>query len=307
MLDLKRLKHLVALADEGHFGRAAEHVFLSQPAFSRSIQAIENDLGLRLFDRGAEGVKPTPAGAFLIERARRLLFDAHCLQRDAALYRESRLGDTAFGVGSFPAAVLMPRVLPALRLGYPGIALRLEIDNWPSLQQRLLAEDIEFFAADTRDIPPDPRLEFQPLGRFAAHLYARAGHPLAGPPCQLADVMAFGIAATKLPEVIQKLFSRLGGRRDGSFALALQCDDLPLLRTLALQTDTVIGVPDVWVNSAGVAAGERLVQLRVEGLPDVYSDTRIVSLHNRTPSPMARVVIAALRDAAERTGTQPGL
>src|SRR5574337_443604 len=97
MIDLKRLAHVVALADEGHFGRAAERVHLSQPAFSRSIQAIESDLGLRLFDRGTDGAKPTPAGGFLIERARRLLFDARCLQRDAALYRDSKLGDTAFG------------------------------------------------------------------------------------------------------------------------------------------------------------------------------------------------------------------
>ena len=78
-MDLKRLGHLVALADECHFARAAERVHLSQPAFSRSIQTIESDLGMRLFDRESGQVKPTPAGAFLIERARRLLFDARCL------------------------------------------------------------------------------------------------------------------------------------------------------------------------------------------------------------------------------------
>ncbi|MDE1949443.1 MAG: LysR family transcriptional regulator, partial [Burkholderiales bacterium] len=94
MLDLRRLQHLVALADECHFARAAERVNLSQPAFSRSIQAIESQLGLRLFEREAGAVRPTPAGVFLVERARRLLFDARCVQRDVALYRDSRLGDT---------------------------------------------------------------------------------------------------------------------------------------------------------------------------------------------------------------------
>ena len=72
-VDLKRLAHLLALADECHFARASKRVHLSQPAFSRSIQAIERDLGLQLFDRAAGDVKPTPAGAFVIERARRLL------------------------------------------------------------------------------------------------------------------------------------------------------------------------------------------------------------------------------------------
>ena len=115
MLNLKRLGHLVALADELHFARAAERVHLSQAAFSRSIQSIEQDLGMRLFDREAGPVKATPAGEFVIERARRLLFDARSLQRDAALYRDSQLGDTAFGAGPYPAATIMPTVLSTLR------------------------------------------------------------------------------------------------------------------------------------------------------------------------------------------------
>lgn len=302
-IDLKRLEHLVALADERHFGLAARRVHLSQPAFSRSIQSIESNLGLRLFDRGVEGVKPTPAGDFLIERARRLLFDARCLQRDAGLYRDSRLGDTAFGAGPFPVAALMPLVLPSLRQRYPGIGLRLEIGNWPLLQQRLLAEDIEFFIADVRDIPADPRIEVAPLGRLPGHLYVRAGHPLAGRSCRFADAAGFGIAATKLPSAVAGLLGRLSGSADNSLGLVLQCDDTSLLRTLALQTDTVVGLPDAWVRDSADA----LVQLRVDDLPEVYSDTRVVSLLNRTPSPMARLAIACVREAATQIGMRPEL
>ncbi|WP_423767563.1 LysR family transcriptional regulator, partial [Escherichia coli] len=73
-MDLRRLSHVVALADTLHFAHAAQAVHLSQPSFSRSIQAIEDDLGIRLFDRETGDVRPTPAGEFVIERARRLLF-----------------------------------------------------------------------------------------------------------------------------------------------------------------------------------------------------------------------------------------
>ena len=97
MLDLRRLAHLVALADERHFARAAEQMHLSQPAFSRSIQALERNLGQRLFERETGEVRPTPAGVFLIDKARRLLFDARCLQRDAELYALGDLGDARFG------------------------------------------------------------------------------------------------------------------------------------------------------------------------------------------------------------------
>ena len=65
---IKRLKHLVALADERNFSRAAERVHLSQPAFSRSVQSAEAELGLQLFDRGSLEVSCTSAGNFVIER-----------------------------------------------------------------------------------------------------------------------------------------------------------------------------------------------------------------------------------------------
>ena len=152
MMDLKHLTHLVALADERHFARAAERVHLSQPAFSRSIQALERALGQRLFDRDAGELRPTPAGVFLIERARRLLFDARCLQRDAELYAQSNFGDAALGAGPFPAATLMPRVLPELRRRYPNLRLRVEVGNWAQLLEQLRAERIEFFVADTRSL-----------------------------------------------------------------------------------------------------------------------------------------------------------
>src|SRR3954463_12987035 len=104
VVDLKRLGHLVALADECHFARAAARVHLSQPAFSRSIQLLEDQVGMRLFDRETGNVQATPAGLFLADRARKLLFDARNLQRDTELYRDASLGDTAFGAGPFPAA-----------------------------------------------------------------------------------------------------------------------------------------------------------------------------------------------------------
>src|SRR5205814_8278769 len=63
-MDLRRFQHVVTLAEEGNFRRAAERVHLSQPAFSRSIQAAEGELGLPLFDRGATEARCTPAGAF---------------------------------------------------------------------------------------------------------------------------------------------------------------------------------------------------------------------------------------------------
>jgi DNA-binding transcriptional LysR family regulator len=128
-MDLKRLKHLVALADTRNFGRAAEQCHLSQSAFSRSIQAAEDELGLQLFVRGTLDVRCTPAGEFVLERARKLLFENRCLERDLSLYRERLMGDLAFGVGPYPAATIVPGLICDLRARYPQVKLRVEVNN----------------------------------------------------------------------------------------------------------------------------------------------------------------------------------
>ncbi len=304
MVDLKRLGHLVALADECHFARAAERVHLSQPAFSRSIQLLESQVGMKLFDRDTGEVKPTPAGLFLIDRARRLLFDARSLHREVQLFRDTQLGDTAFGSGPFPTAAIMPTVVTELRREYPGVNLRLETSNWQLLLERLFAEDIEFFVADVRDLPQDPRIAVTSLGRHVAHLFVRAGHPLAGRPCTVAQVWKHGLASTKWPSALKALMARLIGLPPTEIPVpALECDDMALLRTLAARSDTVIASSEASCR-VELDAGT-LVRLDVTDLPAVYSEMGIVALANRTPSPMASRAIGCVQSVAAGVNVQP--
>src|SRR5271156_685501 len=132
-MDLRRLDHLVALADTRNFSRAAERVHLTQPAFSRSVQAAEAELGLQLFDRGGREVTCTVAGSFVIERARKLLFDSRCLESGVSLYRERLTGDVSFGVGPYLSVTLMPQLMIELRDRFAGVASRIEVNNWKYL------------------------------------------------------------------------------------------------------------------------------------------------------------------------------
>ncbi len=299
MLDLRHLTHLVALDDERHFARAAARVHLSQPAFSRSIQALEQALEQRLFDRAAGDVRPTAAGEFLIDRARKLLFDARCLQRDAELYAQSQLGDVAFGAGPFPVATLMPDVMRALRSGHPGLQFSVEIGHWQQLLGKLQGEVIDFFVAETRGLPLDATLDLLPLGRQKGGFYVRKGHPLAGRPCTLSACWSYGVACTRVPPVINVALAQALGLGPGQQApLALQCDDFSVLRTTALQTDTVLGATDVAV-AADLKTG-RLIPLRIKALPPLHVEMGVVSLRKRSPSPSARRLIQVIQNVAKR-------
>ncbi len=304
MIDLRRMGHLVALADERHFGRAAERTHLSQPAFSRSIQALERAAGQRLFDRETSDVRPTPAGAFLIERARRLLFDARSLERDMQLYGSSQLGDVAFGVGPLPAATLMPQVLPALRRVHPQVALRVEVSNWMLLLDRLRAEDIEFFVADVRSLPPDPAIDIQPMGRQRSGFFVRAGHPLARRACTPAELWRHGLATTRLPATVLAALAAILRLPAGALpVLTLECDDVTLLRSVALSTDTVLGVSHAAVQ-ADIDAGT-MVPLVVEGSPPLFAEMGTVTLRNRSLSPMARRAIDVITRVALEVNRDP--
>lgn len=301
-MDLKRLKHLVALADTRNFGRAATLCHLTQSAFSRSIQAAEEEYGLQLFDRGTQEIRCTDAGAFVVERARKLLFDSRCLERDVGLYRERQIGDLAFGAGPFPAATLVPALLTEIRTRYPKVCVRVEVNNADFLAAHLRAEELDFYLADVRNVVAAPDLRITRVAQLSAGFYVRTGHPLlALARITPTDLRPYGIASVRMPEVVQVGLGALAGLENGErLPLAVECDDLSLLRALALTTDTIIGSTDAG-SLADVQAG-RLVRLDIAGMPAVYADMAIVSLHGRSYSLMAQFAVEQLMQQTRALG-----
>lgn len=298
-MDLKRLKHLVALADTRHFGRAAQQCHLTQSAFSRSIQAAEDELDLQLFDRGTLEVHCTDAGAFVVERARKLLFESRCLERDVGHYRERLVGDLAFGVGPFPAAILIPALLTEIRTRYPGVCVRVDVNNADHLVAHLRAEQLDFYMADVRNVVAAQDLNITTMARLSAGFFVRAGHPLlAHGPITGAALMRYGIASVRVPEVVQVGLGALLGLEEGKrLPLAVECDDLSLLKSIAMTTDTVIGNTDAGTEH-DVQAG-RLVRLEIAGIPPLFAEMAIVSLKGRSYSLMAQFAVNFIVRQAE--------
>ena len=210
---------------------------------------------------------------------------------------DSQLGDTAFGVGPLLTATLMPRALVALRRQHPQVALRMEVGNWEQLLESLRTENIEFFAADVRDMPRDAALDIQLIGGQPADLYVRAGHPLAGREHTLQEVWAYGLAVPKLLSPSRVDLAALLGLPEGQGpTIALECDNYGLLKTVALTTDTVLGATNAAVREE-LESGA-LVRLVVHGWLSPPSSTGIVRLRGRTSSPAAKAAIAAIVRAA---------
>lgn len=299
-MNIRRLQHLVALADEGNFRRAAERVHLSQPAFSRSIQAAESELGLKLFDRGSQEARPTPAGTFVVERARSLLQQTRNLERDVLLYRDRAIGDLSFGTGPFPAATLVPALVADLRRRYPGVGVCVQVANAHHLLGYVRREEHEFFVANTVEVPRDGAFQVQRIGSFPGGLYVRHGHPLlARRGVGMVDVLPFGIATGRLPhEVTARLLKIVGLPPDARLPIAVECDDIHLLKRIALDSDTVIIASSDLLRED--LRRQEIHELVPTDLPPQMAQLGIVTLAGRTPSPVADYAIRFLMDAAAR-------
>jgi LysR family hydrogen peroxide-inducible transcriptional activator len=140
---LRQLRHLVALADHGHFGRAAAATAVTQSTLSASIKELESLLEAALVDRTRRQVVLTPLGQQTVERARQILADAEALALAARAEREPLTGTLRMGVIPTIGPYLLPAVLPGLRRSYRGLRLYLVEDLTPRLLEQLHAGQLD--------------------------------------------------------------------------------------------------------------------------------------------------------------------
>jgi LysR family transcriptional regulator, hydrogen peroxide-inducible genes activator len=140
---LKQLRYFAALAEALHFGRAAEHCGITQPAMSMQIRELEATLGVTLVERTAAGVLLTATGAEVAGRARDLLVAVQDLV-DLARHRARILaGPLSLGVIPTIGPYLLPQILPRLHAAYPELCLSLRESRTEHLIDALVAGSLD--------------------------------------------------------------------------------------------------------------------------------------------------------------------
>ena len=151
-MNLRDLEYVVAVADHGHFGRAAAACNVSQPTLSGQILKLEAELGLRLFDREGRGARVSDRAATVVAQARATLAAAAGVSAAADAARDPFAGELRLGVITTVAPYLLPIALPGLAEALPQTPLYLVED----LTDRLLAR-LRDGALDAAVIATDPR------------------------------------------------------------------------------------------------------------------------------------------------------
>ena len=195
MPTLRQLEYALAVAEHGHFGRAAAALHISQPGLSAQVRELERRLGVVLFERSRATTRPTPAGVEVLARARRLLADAADLVRVAQLHEGSVRGRVRLAAIPTLAPYLLPAIVVELRRRWPEVELELAELRTSDLVAAIVDADVDLGLLAT---PVDTGglavcdLGFEPFLLAVAADHELAGHGSVGdervPAAVLADL-----------------------------------------------------------------------------------------------------------------------
>jgi len=176
-VELKQLRYFIAVAEEGHFGRAAEKLHRSQPPVSMQIMKLEEELGVKLFDRNTRTVKLTDAGEVFLEKARAILHATEQAKASVGSASQGLQGNLKLGFVSSAALSLLPLVLKRYKEIYPDVELTL-LELATAKQYEALAKG-EIRVGIIRSSTPSSEIEVKPVVSEGYLVALPEKHPLA--------------------------------------------------------------------------------------------------------------------------------
>jgi DNA-binding transcriptional LysR family regulator len=212
--DWNQVRAFLATADEGSFSAAARACGATQPTMGRQVTALEEELGVVLFERVGRGLQMTPTGLELVEHARAMAEAAQQLSRVAAGQSLSLDGPLCISAGEVIAAHVLPPIVANIRARHPGIVLEIVATNQVSdLSQREADIALRSFR------PPEPELVARKLRDDMAYLYATPGYlESLGTPTTLDELACGEFVAFDRTETFKKALNAMGLRvTEGSF------------------------------------------------------------------------------------------
>jgi LysR family transcriptional regulator of abg operon len=295
---LNQIRDFLAIVETGSIRAAARRLELSQPALTKSLRQLENELGAVLLARGVRGARPTDLGRAFLARARAVSEDLRRAREELDQLRGAKEGSLSIGTAPGPALGLLPEALARVRLRWPEAALRV-VDISPSGVLPALREGAIDFALSASVAPltsAGKEWAIEPLYVNDSAIVARTGHPLG----RARRLAALGGAewirsgypgdSSALPDLLKK-----AGLPPPRYRV--DCPSFLMVPELVARTDLLAVVP--WQIADREAHAGRLVRIR---LLDRYPP-RQISLVRRADVPLTPIASGCaeiLREEARR-------
>ena len=288
-ITLRQMRAAVAVARSGSFGRAAAELHISQPALTVQMRELEQELGLRLFDRGARGAEPTRLGGELVETFGRLLRELDTVVAGARETASRRAGLVRLAVLPSIGTTLLPATLAELRRSSPGIRVQVH-DAVAGRIQRLVRDSVVELGI-CPEIDPDPALVATPLFEDALVAVMPRRHRLAAQRgVTLAALATEPLILTDPESSVRALFERGCAARGITVSAAYEAT---YISTVLALVRAGLGVGVLPASSVEAGADRALV---ARAVTDADLGRRIVLLRSagRSISPAAEAFVDAL-------------
>lgn len=215
-MDLRAIAYFAAVAEAGTVRGAAARLGISQPALTKAIRRLEDEVGVVLFDRQARGVTLTAYGRTLLRHARNLQASHKEAREEIAALRAGIAGRVRMGAGPSWERIVLPDAIACFTRRQPGVQIHVLGGADDALKAQLRAGDLDFVLAATPDAPQlEPDLDWRPLMADDYRVIAATGHPLhARKHTALPDLLAYPWilpgAATQMAERLRVIFRAHG-------------------------------------------------------------------------------------------------
>ncbi|MEN9886485.1 MAG: hypothetical protein RL758_1063 [Pseudomonadota bacterium] len=290
-MTLVQLRHYVVLAELGSYVQASKALFLTQPALSRSIQSLEDELGGRLFDRLGRRIALTAFGTEVLQRARQVVNDAETLKQTGKGLHAGLIGQLRIGLSSAPGALFSTPLMLHMAEHHPRLKVVISRGNTDVLLNQLRDQQLDAAIVDIRSMRPSSQLQVTQAFELGAGFLARSDHPLTrtGRSSTLQEVMAYPIASTPLSDEIARiLMFRYGPAANPDDMVTLRCDETLSLVEVARRSNAIV----LTVNAVAADLVRLDVSTRHDDSsgPDTTARFGMVTLSQRQEAPALRIV-----------------
>lgn len=254
-MELRHLRYFVRVAEEQNITRASQRLHVSQPALSRQIRDLEEELGISLFERTAKSVRLTDAGRIFLEEARAVLQRAADAVRAAQAMAAGSKGELHVGYSPSPTVEILPTILRAFQQSVPGVRVNLHDMNQEEMLVGLQQGRLQA-ALTVRPLATAMRgLRFDRLRRYRVGVCVAPGHRFTRQESiAVAEVLGEPMVAFSRREYpdYHCWVSGILGVRDGRWRLAEECDGA---LSLAAAVESGQGVAVALESLTVIAAG----------------------------------------------------
>jgi DNA-binding transcriptional LysR family regulator len=176
-MNLKKLEAFILVVEKNSFSEAAAALKSSQPTVSLKIKSLEEDLGFELLDRGAAGIRPTPAGMLVYSAARDMLKRWTSLEDELKEFEGTLTGTLTVGASTIPGTYLLPGWIKIFRSIYPKVEVRVEIGDSRKVLDKIHGNQVDVGIIGLHE--DSRQIKSKPIAADSIVLITPVGHPLA--------------------------------------------------------------------------------------------------------------------------------